>query len=174
MPFRAPESFFNELIKPAANIWAFGCTVFEIFANGHLFNNFKPSKDIMLVEMIDSLGILPSQWWEKWESRSLYFSNDRALKNGITTHDLRSSKTLALRIQGMRSGGGQSEGAPLRPFKSHEMFNLQELLAATLKYLPSERVTADYVSKLEWIQEEDWQQRNWNLSPGKGSVRGRC
>ena len=156
MPFRAPESFFGELIGPAADIWAFGCTVFDIFANGHLFGGFKPSKDTILVEMVDSLGILPPQWWEKWESRSLYFSSDRAPKNGMSTHDIGSSKPLALRIQEMRSGGDRPERAP-RPFKPHEMFSLQRLLAATLKYLPSERATADYVSKLEWIQEKDWQ-----------------
>ena len=156
MPFRAPESFFGESIGPAADIWAFGCTVFDIFADLHLFDDFRLSKDILLVKMVGSLGILPPQWWEKWESRSLYFSSDGALKNGITAYDLGSPKPLALRIQEKRSGGDQSEGA-LRPFKPHEILNLQQLLAASLNYLPSKRPTADYISKLKWIQEKEWQ-----------------
>lgn len=152
LPFRAPESFFGELIGPAADVWAFGCIVFNVFGNGHLFNGFMPSKDTILVEMVDSLGILPPQWWEKWEGRSYYFSSDRTPKAGITAHDSGPSKPLALRIQEMRSSGDQMKGA-LRPFKPNEIINLQNLLAATLKYLPSERVTADDVSKMEWIQE---------------------
>lgn len=152
MPFRAPESFFGELIGPAADVWAFGCTVFNVFANGQLFDGFMSSEDAILVGMVDSLGVLPPQWWEKWECRSYYFSSDRTPKASITAHDPGPSKPLALRIQEMRSSGDQSEGA-LRPFKPDEMVNLQNLLAATLKYLPSERVTADDVSKLEWIHE---------------------
>ena len=59
LPFRAPGSFFGESIGLPADIWAFGCTVFDIFANGHLFDGFMPSEDTILVEMVDSLGILP-------------------------------------------------------------------------------------------------------------------
>ena len=152
LPFRAPESFFGESIGPPADVWAFGCTVFDIFANGHLFDGFMPSEDTILVEMVDSLGTLPPRWWEKWKSRSYYFSNDGKSKTGITAHDPRPSRPLALRIQDMRSSGGDQPEEALRPFKPDEMINLQSLLAATLKYLPSERLTADDVSKLEWIQ----------------------
>ena len=150
LPFRAPESFFGESIAQPADIWAFSCTVFDIFANDHLFDGFIPSKDTILVEMVNSLGILPPQWWEKWESRSYYFSND-ATPNAA--HNPKLSKPLTLRIQEMRSSpGNQPKRAP-RPFKTDEMINLQNLLAATLQYLPSNRITANHISKLDWIHE---------------------
>lgn len=107
----------------------------------------------ILVEMADSLGALPPQWWEKWESRSYYFSSDETPKADNTAHERGQSKPLALRIEEMRSSGGdQAEGA-LRPFTPDDGVNLQNLLAATLKYLPSERITVEDVTKLEWIQE---------------------
>ena len=59
MPFRPPESFFGEPLGPPADVWAFGCTVFNIFANCQLFDGFMPSKVTILVEMVDSLGALP-------------------------------------------------------------------------------------------------------------------
>ena len=153
MPFRAPESFFGEPIGSPADIWAFGSTVFNIFTNGHLFDGFMPSKDTILVEMVDSLGAFPPQWWEKWESRSYYFSSDGTPKADNTAHEPGQSKPLALRIQEMRSNGGDQPEGTLRPFTPDELVNLQNLLAATLKYLPSERITAEDVTKLEWIQE---------------------
>ena len=151
LPFRAPESFFGESIGQPADVWAFDGTVFDIFAHCQLFDGFIPSADTILVEMVDALGILPPQWWNKWESRSYYFSNDGTRKTGITAQNPRPSKPLALQIREMRSSRGDQPGRALRPFKIEEMINLQELLAATLKYLPSDRVTADDVSKLEWI-----------------------
>ena len=102
--------------------------------------------------MVDSLGILPPQWWDKWESRSYYFSSDGTPKADIIARDPATSKPLVLRVQEMISSGDQPDGA-LRPFKPVEMVKLQMLLAATLKYLPSERVTADDIVKLGWIQE---------------------
>ena len=52
----------------------------------------------------------------------------------------------------MRSSrGDQPEGA-LRPFTPDELVYLQNLLAATLKYRPSERITVEDVWKLKWIQ----------------------
>lgn len=149
MPFRAPESFFGEPIGPAANIWAFGCTVFNICTNGHLFDGFMPSKDSILVEMADSLGAFPPQWCEKWESRSYYFSSDGTPKADNTAHQRGQSKPLALRIQEMRSSGGDQPEGALRPFTPYDVVNLQNLLAATLKYLPSERITVEDVTKLE-------------------------
>ena len=151
MAVRPPESFFGELIGPPADIWTFACTVFHVFANTNLFNHSMPSKDVILADMFDLLGVLPPQWWEKWEHRSYCLSSDRLPKTG-TVYGPGPSKPLALRIQETRSSGDQSDGA-LRPFKPDEMANLHNLLAATLKYLPSERITADDILKLKWIQE---------------------
>ena len=153
LPFRAPESFFGESIGPPADMWAFGCTVFHIFGEDHLFDGFMPSTDTILVAMVGSLGTLPPRWWDRWESRVYYFSSDGKTKTDIYTDDFEGWKPLARRIQELRpSGGGQASGIP-KPFKPKELVDLQSLLAATLKYLPSERATAEDISNLDWIRE---------------------
>ena len=55
----------------------------------------------------------------------------------------------------------------LRQFKNDELINLQKLLAATLKYIPSDRVTADDISKLEWIHKLFLRSRLNGLTPDR-------
>lgn len=59
LSFRAPESYFSESIGPPADIWAFACTIFEVFGMYPLFEEFMYYKDSILLEMIETLGILP-------------------------------------------------------------------------------------------------------------------
>ncbi len=155
LPFRAPESFFGESIGQAADMWAFGCTVFNIFGTGHLFGGcFMSSRDTMLLEIVSCFGSLPPQWWEQWNSRCYFFSSDGTPRNDTFAPVYERSKSLASRIKEVRFGGrGQSQG-PLEPFKSEELVDLENLLTAILKYLPSERMTAEDVSKLKWIREQ--------------------
>ncbi|KAL9586440.1 MAG: hypothetical protein Q9212_000904 [Teloschistes hypoglaucus] len=59
----APEAFFHDPIGPPAEIWSYGCTVFSIFSDGHLFAGPLPHlgashPDMVLVEMVHTLGIL--------------------------------------------------------------------------------------------------------------------
>ena len=86
-------------------------------------------------------------------SRSYYFSSDGTPKADNTAHERGQSRPLALRIQEMKSSGGDQSECALRPFTPDDVVNLQNLLAAALKYLPSERITVEDVTKLEWIQE---------------------
>lgn len=152
--YRAPESFFRETVELPADIWAFGCVVFEIFGSNRLFDGFMPRKDTLLRDMIELLGPLPSRWWQKWENRDQYFLNENTPKINVSEFDSeKKQKPLMLRIREMRSGGDQSPGA-LRSFEPEELLNFQDLLLATLKYLPSERPTAEHISKLGSIQEQ--------------------
>lgn len=154
LPFRAPESFFGESIGPPADMWAFGCTVFDIFGNGHLFEGFMPSKDVFLLEIVSCLGKLPPQWWQQWHSRCFFSSSDGTPRTDKYGPVYEQSISLALRIKEMRSSGSDQPQEALGPFKPEELADLENLLTAILKYLPSERMTAEDVSKLKWIREQ--------------------
>lgn len=146
LPFHPPESFFGEPVGSPADIWAYGCTVFDVFCKDHLFEGQGASSDTIKVEMVGTLGILPPKWWKKWPGRVYWFSDD-----GTPRKDY-GDKPLAQRIQeGRLTQGGEMEAGPLQ---SRELLDLHNLLATTLKYLPSQRVTAEELSKVEWIREQ--------------------
>lgn len=163
--FRPPESMFDESVGQPADIWAFACTVFKIFSNEHLCDGFMASTDTILIEMVCSLGLPPPQWWERWPGKIYYFTSESVQKALTTSCGVELSKTytgdygsqerksLAQRIQEMRTKNGEKPDGALRPFKPEELANLQALLASALKYLPSERPTAEEISKSEWILE---------------------
>ena len=163
MPFRAPESFFGENVGTPADIWAFACTIFDLFGKAALFEAFMPDKDRIIAEMVSTLGPLPERWWEKWENRGIYFSRDGARRMDSVMYDFQEPKPLALRIREIRPDGGggdgghgedHSEGATTEHLSNEDLAGLQRLLATTLKYCPAERATAEDVVNFEWIQQQ--------------------
>lgn len=95
MILQAPEAFFDEGIGLPADIWAFACTVFDIFGKRSLFETFMLDKD-------SALGMLPNRWWEKWGNRSRYFLSDGAPNTNSLTSYHEDAKPLALLVQQMR------------------------------------------------------------------------
>jgi len=62
-------------IGPACDLWALGCTLFEIRQQMSLFHMLR-GKDDILAEMVDLFGKLPEPWWMKWEARAELFEED--------------------------------------------------------------------------------------------------
>ncbi|KAL8718559.1 MAG: hypothetical protein Q9225_004318, partial [Loekoesia sp. 1 TL-2023] len=160
LAFHPPESFFGEPVGPPADIWAYGCTVFDVFCKEHLFEGEGASSDTIKVEMVEALGMLPPQWWEKWPGRVYWFSDDGTPRpvdvDGWEALGLPApvskSKPLAQRIQeGRLTRGGRAKAGQFQP---GDLRDVQNLLATTLKYLPSQRVTVEELSKVEWIREQ--------------------
>ena len=77
---QAPEALLGESMGQPTDIWAFACTVFEIFNNISLFEVGMPSADDVLSEIVDCLGRLPEPWWKKWEYRAEYYEEDGTKK----------------------------------------------------------------------------------------------
>lgn len=59
-----------------SDIWSMACTIWTIIAQCPLFEGFLASEDDMTCEHVDALGILPPEWWMKWEGRRNKFSED--------------------------------------------------------------------------------------------------
>lgn len=156
LAFRAPESFFNEAVGTSADIWAFGCTVYDFFGHYHLFNTYMPSPQSIMLEIISVLGPIPSIWRgkDRIPSDSPFF---HIINDSVVTSNQNRSKPLASCIQGMRSFVSHSQRdskSPLpEPFISETAANLEKLLTACLKYVPAERITAQELVELKWLQE---------------------
>ena len=150
MLLRPPEAFFKESLGPPADIWTLGCILYEILGERPLFEAFIPNVDDTLAEMVSTLGKLPSRWWGEhgWQKRPVYFMDDGSWNpnfNGIMSPVTRSLKD---RLLGMGRDSTVKDG----DFSSGEMASLERLLAAMLKYEPSQRITADEVMQSEYMK----------------------
>jgi serine/threonine-protein kinase SRPK3 len=77
----APEFNFHSLRSRSSDIWALGCTIFEIRTGTSLFRyRGAPTRDQILISMVQVLGTLPDIWWKQWkEGRNWY---DVEIKDG--------------------------------------------------------------------------------------------
>jgi serine/threonine-protein kinase SRPK3 len=70
----APEFNFHSPRSRSSDIWALGCTIFEIRTGTSLFRyKGTPTRDQILISMVQVLGTLPDIWWKQWkEGRNWY------------------------------------------------------------------------------------------------------
>jgi len=80
----APELFFKEPRSEASDIWALGCTIFEIRTGTLLFRcRGSPTKDQVLMSVVEMLGKLPPEWWDLWEKGREWYSNKISNGGGL-------------------------------------------------------------------------------------------
>lgn len=147
---QAPEALLGEVVGQPADIWAFACTVFAIFDNTALFASGMPNADDVLAEIVDTLGRLPEPWWQKWNCRDEFYEEDGRKKTEDLTEDYHEVRPLAVRIRRMRSSPPAAGDA--EQLGEEDLGGLQELLEHCFRYKPEDRVTADDILKLDWIQ----------------------
>ncbi|TGO17518.1 hypothetical protein BTUL_0017g00990 [Botrytis tulipae] len=64
----APEFLFGCYRSVASDIWALGCTIFEIRTGSRLFKyDGIPKRDEMLIAAVRLLGTFPDDWWAAWK-----------------------------------------------------------------------------------------------------------
>ncbi|KAF9559504.1 kinase-like protein [Agrocybe pediades] len=135
-PFRAPEAMFNDQIGPPADVWAFGCTVFDLWCQGDhsgmLFGQgFDRSVDGTVQQMVHLLGELPDRWTKQWKMKQAFLEDDGSSKR---------EASLAALVGG------------LEEINDEDKEGLFMLLQGCLKYEPEERMTAEEISRNEWVR----------------------
>jgi len=151
-PYRAPEGYYsNKQIGKSADIWALGCTLFEILGDECLYQGgrYICDKDTIIAEMVSALGALPEPWWESWEGKGKYFHEDGSWNTNLE-HVYGESKPLLQRIQDF----GRKDDPELT---AEETTSLGNMLSVMFIYDPEKR------AKLEEVVESDWMKR-WGLS----------
>ncbi|KAK9333051.1 kinase-like domain-containing protein [Lipomyces starkeyi] len=68
MSYCAPELYFERRASVWSDIWALGCTIFEIRAGCQLFESFLGGPHEVIQQMVQALGKLPEPWWSSWEN----------------------------------------------------------------------------------------------------------
>lgn len=147
-----PEArFSDDPLSFPSDIWTLACTIWEIFSQRPLFDTFFPSIDRVTMEQVLALGILPPEWWKKWNKRSEWFSEEGLdLKPDVSRgHDGR-RRTWDWRfdycIQEPRAEAG------METVTVEERRAFEAMLRSMLRFRPNERATAQQVLHSEWMK----------------------
>ncbi|KAK2737609.1 hypothetical protein FQN55_000965 [Onygenales sp. PD_40] len=140
-----PETFFSldEPLSFPSDIWSLACTVWDIMGQRALFEGFNPSSDWMIKEHVDTLGKLPCDWWQKWDARERWFTNDAE----------RISRGAGRPFVGRFVDSIQEprRGSAMEDIGEAEKTALLNMLRGMLAYRPDERLTATETIESEWM-----------------------
>ncbi|POS77421.1 protein kinase domain-containing protein [Diaporthe helianthi] len=162
-----PEDFFSEPVTLAADVWTLGVSLYEVLGERPLFETFAWDRDDIIAEMVSTLGILPSRWWDKWANRGEFFNPDGSW---IPANQLRRITTPIFRPLHQRMwdmGRGETPGDCEWDVDGGEMRALEELLMGMLAFEPSQRLTAEEVMASEYMTKwamPAWQRRTKRIS----------
>jgi len=175
-PYRSPDLILDKSAGLGSELWALGCTLFEIRTGRKLFATFDDEDDAYLDAMVQVLGRLPEPWWSTtWEGRRRMYADEvdehgHAVAAGhVATGDesqLKDSGIISLvhpsvapdarslldklapGLWYMDSDRGDDHHRPI-PQREKEIF--VDLLGGLLKYEPRDRTSAKAALKHEWF-----------------------
>lgn len=76
-PYRAPEAIFDGKLGIPCDLWALGCTLFEIRTGRKLINVSSDDMDDYLARIATLLGPFPEPWWTTtWQTRGEIFKDE--------------------------------------------------------------------------------------------------
>ncbi|PYH90933.1 kinase-like protein [Aspergillus ellipticus CBS 707.79] len=144
---RAPEAMFrpNSPLTFASDIWSLATAIWEIMGMKALFStDFVPEDDIV-AQQVDVLGMMPSEWWVRWEGRGRFFDAERRPTETYSENrwpDLEGSFDDGIQ-RWRRRWGGEIEKDEKRVFL--------DLIRRMLMFKPEERLTVEEVLNSEWM-----------------------
>ncbi|CAI6311333.1 unnamed protein product [Periconia digitata] len=165
----APEYTIEKKIGIGSDLWALGCTIFEIRTGRRLFDTFDDDPDENLWKIAMILGRYPEPWWsETWTARRSIFFDDvdeegkvvdvLAAKQGEEEKDANVwQKPWARSLQEEIKEGlvymfRDRPGGVERGISGSEVECLADLLGRLLRYVPAERVGAEEALKHAWFE----------------------
>lgn len=142
---RPPETRFepNKPLSFSSDIWTLACTIWSIIAQRPLFEGFLATEDDMICEQVDTLGVLPPEWWRKWEARRHKFSDDGKPIN--RTYFRSWDDRFEDSVQQPRQG----KGMPM--IDASERDAIFDMLRPMLSFRPEDRPTTQQILKSQWM-----------------------
>lgn len=171
-PYRSPGLFLEQdqpnLAGFTTDLWALGCTLFEIRTGRKLFNVYE--EDDHLDAMVEILGVMPEPWWSKtWEVRRQVFRDEPdELESAVFVTEEEERDQAVQRVHPSVAQGARSIKEKLMagvwymsgdgPEETHwavaedEMDLFADLLGRLLRWKPEERASAEEILSHEWFQ----------------------
>jgi len=152
--YLSPEARFEGKSELPADVWALGCTVFQIRAGLPLFHTFLGGDSRILKATVETFGKLPESWWSAFESRHLWFDECGEPKAG--------TEAMKTPIKQQLASVGYYDNPPMRvgdsmvePFGTGldevEIELLGDLLEKMMHYRPEDRITIFEVVAHPWF-----------------------
>ncbi|KAH8431022.1 uncharacterized protein LDX57_008683 [Aspergillus melleus] len=145
--FRAPEAKFepDAPLTYGSDIWSLATATWEIIGMKAIFSTEYVPHDEIVAQHVDVLGRMPSDWWNRWEGRSVFFD-----ERGCPTESYKENQWPPLEesfevcVQKWRPkvGGG---------IMADEKAAFLDLMRTMLSFRPEERPTAEDVLQSEWM-----------------------
>lgn len=129
------------------DLWALGCTLFEIRRQIPLF--YMISGDELIVDMVGFFGKLPETWWEKWEARPKSFNEDGSWAGSLRATPMTLADYVASELE--RPATAET---PEKRFSvpKEEQKLMEDLLLKICKYAPEDRMSAEEALEHEWLK----------------------
>ncbi|KAK4149980.1 kinase-like domain-containing protein [Chaetomidium leptoderma] len=149
---RPPEARFeptNALsFASGSDIWSLGCTTWSLLSQRPLFDVLLATEDDVAAQQVDVLGSLPTEWWDKWEASSNYFT-----KAGAHGHPIegRCVWSWDRRFEEWIQNPRLEEGMATPDGREKEAFFAMVRWMLTFK--PGDRPRAKQVLETEWMRE---------------------
>ncbi|KAG4432460.1 hypothetical protein IFR05_012050 [Cadophora sp. M221] len=129
-PYRSPELIVDKNAGFGSDIWALGCTLFEIRTGRELFGTFDDDDNEYLDAFVQVLGRLPEPWWSTtWEDRRRIYKND-VDEQGLVVAALASEPG---------NTGQENEGRIIHPSVPVNARSLKDKIAPGLWYMSDGR-----------------------------------
>ncbi|KYK55373.1 protein kinase domain-containing protein [Drechmeria coniospora] len=144
--FRPPEARHepNVPLSFSADIWSLATAIWDILGMQPLFSSAFTSREKVMCQIVDVLGPLPSDWFEKWEAKTEFFDDDGTPKPGRRVWP-KLGELFEERVQQFRREDNMDE------FGHEETAAILDMMGRMLQPMPEERVTIRQVLECDWM-----------------------
>ncbi|KAK3334069.1 kinase-like domain-containing protein [Cercophora scortea] len=156
--YRAPEYILDKRVGAETDIWALGCTLFEIRTGKRLFDLVDDDPDDHLERMVDILGKFPEPWWSKtWEARRRYFREERDRDRRLSYQPIRNNMAATAKSsprsieEALLTASGYEQESIGTAVSPAEARTFGDLLRRIFKYAPEQRVAAEDLLDHGWF-----------------------
>jgi len=172
-PYRSPELILDKKASFGSDIWALGCSLFEIRTGRKLFCPFGDEDNEYLDEFVQVLGKLPEPWWSTtWEDRRRMYKdevNEQGLVVAAHVSEPRNNDGWTTTIHPSVPANARSLKDKIAPglwymldrhpnddrhrdISQTEQRVFADLLQRLLEYKPEARISAEDATKHEWFR----------------------
>lgn len=137
-----------------SDIWSLACTAWAILGQRAFQDSFLLGPDDATGDLVDALGPLPVEWWEKWEARSKKFDENGQPKEG------RNLWTFSQRFEDSIQEPRREEGmATIDEEEREALFGMMQWMLA---FRPGQRPSVAQVLDTAWMR--DWAVLNCEMT----------